>query len=245
MNTIDEDEIAKFTAMADEWWDEGGKFKPLHRINPLRIGYIRDHAVAHFSVAAGQQQPLSGLSLLDVGSGGGLLCEPLTRLGAQVTGIDAGEKNIQVATLHAEQSGIAIDYQHSTAEAFAEQGQQFDVVTALEIIEHVANPQLFVQSVMQLVKPGGMAFFSTLNRTPKAYALAIIGAEYVLRWLPRGTHDWKKFVRPSELIGWVEHGHATHVESTGMVMHPLTFEWRLDGRDISVNYVAVFRKDIA
>ena len=238
-NTVDPEEIERFTRMADEWWDEGGKFRPLHRINPLRIGYIRDHAVRHFDKDITSMQPLAGLSLLDVGCGGGLLCEPMTRLGAEVTGIDAGEKNVKVAELHAEQSGLAIDYRHITAEVMVEEGRQYDVVLALEIVEHVANVPAFMASLLKLVKPGGLLFMSTLNRTAKSFAFAIVGAEYVLRWLPRGTHNWKKFIKPHELHAELRKGGLTVHDQCGMVFNPFSDTWNLSERDLEVNYLLV------
>ena len=238
--SVNPDEIAKFEAMADSWWDANGKFKPLHDINPLRIGYIRDHAAQHF--AQGGDTPLQGLSLLDVGCGGGLLCEPMTRLGAKVTGVDASEKNIRVAALHAEKMGLAIDYQHRTAEALAAEGAQYDIVLALEIVEHVADLDAFMESVCALVKPDGLLFLSTLNRTAKSFAFAIIGAEYVLRWLPRGTHDWKQFIKPSELHARLRKHDITVQDQTGMVLNPLSWKWELKPNDLSVNYLLVGRK---
>lgn len=228
MTTIDAQEVEKFSRMADEWWDPHGKFKPLHIINPLRLNYIQ-------SLIPNPQS----LSILDIGCGGGLVCEPLARLGAKVTGVDASEKNISVAKLHAEKNGLAIDYRATTADQLTE---QFDVVLALEIVEHVADVPAFVASVMARVKPGGTAFFSTLNRTAKSYALAIIGAEVLLRWLPIGTHDWRKFLKPHELLAHIESAGGTLKEMTGMVMHPLTFQWRLNPRDVSVNYMMVVEK---
>lgn len=241
-NTVDDAEIAHFTAMADEWWDAGGKFKPLHQMNPVRVGYIRDHVAAHFRRDTTQTAPLDGLKLLDVGSGGGLLCEPMTRLGASVTGVDAAEKNVQVAALHAQQMGLDIDYRHSTAEALAEDGEQYDVVLALEIIEHVADVDAFLSAISHLVKPGGLLFMSTLNRTAKSYATAIIGAEYVLRWLPKGTHHWKKFLKPSELVIPLEqHGVITR-DVQGMVYAPFNASWSLNPRKLDINYIFVAEK---
>ena len=243
INTIDLDEVERFSRIADEWWDLEGKFKPLHRINPLRITYIRDAVAAHFGRDAEAAQPMAGLRLLDIGCGGGLICEPMSRLGAAVTGIDASEKNIKVATLHAEKSGVSVHYRAMPAEHLVAEGAQFDVVLALEIVEHVADVAAFVQAASALVKPGGMMVWSTMNRTPKAWALAIVGAEYVLRWLPKGTHDWKKFVKPSELTGHLRR-HALRVTHlTGMVMNPLNFQWRLEERDVAVNYLLVATKE--
>jgi 2-polyprenyl-6-hydroxyphenyl methylase/3-demethylubiquinone-9 3-methyltransferase len=222
--TINPEEIAKFTAMADEWWDPRGKFAPLHRINPIRIEYI-----------TGQAQP-SGKTLLDIGCGGGLISEPMTKLGAKVTGIDAAEKNIRIAQAHGEGSAVKIDYRVTSAEELATSGAQYDVVLALEIVEHVDNIPLFIESISKLVKPDGTLIMSTINRTAKSYALAIVGAEYVLRWLPRGTHDWKKFVRPHELVRELEKNNMKVSNMAGLVMNPLTFAWQLSNRDLDVNY---------
>ncbi len=228
MTTVNLAEIEKFSSIADEWWDPRGKFKPLHIINPLRIGYIKQHI-----------GELKGKTLLDIGCGGGLICEPMARLGANVTGVDASQKNISVAKHHAEQMGLTIDYHVTTADQLTE---QFDVVLALEIVEHVDDVPAFVASVMARVKPGGTAFFSTINRTMKSYALAIIGAEYILRWVPTGTHDWNKFLKPHELLGHIETAGGRLKEMTGMVMNPLTFEWKLDPRDVGVNYFMTIKK---
>jgi 2-polyprenyl-6-hydroxyphenyl methylase/3-demethylubiquinone-9 3-methyltransferase len=243
--TIDEAEVAKFSAIAEQWWDEEGKFKPLHRINPLRVGYIRDHAIAHFGLPADNFTPLSTLTLFDVGCGGGLICEPMRRLGATVTGLDASEKNIKTAHVHAKNMGLEIDYRHGSVEALAASGAQYDIVLNLEVVEHVADVSAFLKASATLVKPGGMMVLSTLNRTFKAFALAIVGAEYVLRWLPRGTHDWQKFLTPAEVTHhlWEQGLELQHL--TGMVMHPLTQAWRLDERDVSVNYLLMATKPLA
>ncbi|WP_416898151.1 MAG: bifunctional 2-polyprenyl-6-hydroxyphenol methylase/3-demethylubiquinol 3-O-methyltransferase UbiG [Minwuia sp.] len=234
--TVDPDEIARFSAMADTWWDPEGPMKPLHRLTPARMRYLTSQLNAHFGRAESGNS-LDGLRILDIGCGGGLVAEPLARLGADVTGVDAAEKNVEVARLHAAGSGLKIDYRHGRAEALAEAGEQFDAVMALEIIEHVADPALFVASVAKLVKPGGLVIFSTINRTPKAYGLAIVGAEYVLRWLPRGTHTWSKFVKPSELA---RHGRAAGLEMrdvTGLVYSPVS-GFSLNRTDVDVNYFA-------
>ena len=241
--TLDEAEIAKFSAIAAEWWDEKGKFAPLHRINPVRLAYLRERITRHFGKDAEQIHALDGLSLVDIGCGGGLVSEPMARMGAKVTGIDGSETNIKTAQAHAHATHTKVDYRATTAEALAEAGEQFDVVLALEVIEHVGDVSLFLQSIAALVKPGGVLIVSTLNRTIKSYALAIIGAEYVLRWLPRGTHDWQKFLKPHEVIlPLTQQQGLAHVETSGMVMHPLTGQWRMDDRDIDVNYYAVFAK---
>lgn len=241
-STIDAEEVARFSRIAEEWWDENGKFKPLHRLNPLRIGTIRDQMLAHFGKAANSPSPLSGLSLLDIGCGGGLISEPMARLGASVTGIDASEKNIAVASLHAQQTHTSVSYRAATAEQLAAEPARYDVVLALEIIEHVAQMPLFYDAVTQLVKPGGLLFMSTINRTAKSYAMAIVGAEYVLRWLPRGTHSWQKFVKPSEMVRDLNARNLEVVELQGMVFNPLKWEFALNPRDLDVNYLLVAKK---
>jgi 2-polyprenyl-6-hydroxyphenyl methylase/3-demethylubiquinone-9 3-methyltransferase len=236
--TVDAAEIARFSAMAETWWDPTGQFKPLHVFNPVRIRFIRDTILQHLGREGGGLRPLEGVRLLDIGCGGGLLCEPLTRLGAQVVGIDAAERNIEVARLHAAQSGLEIDYRCTTAEALVEQGESFDVVLSMEVVEHVADPDLFLKSVGHLAKPGGLVIAATLNRTTKAFALAIVGAEYVLRWLPRGTHDWKKFLRPSELARGLRGGGLNIVQTTGVSFDPIRQRWSLSD-DLGVNYMMV------
>jgi len=245
-STIDASEVARFNAIAAEWWDERGKFAPLHWLNPARIGYIRDQIVQHRQAAQtphGQSAtPLANLSLLDVGAGGGLISEPMGRLGAQVTGIDAGSENIAVAKLHAQAAGIAIDYRETTAEDLANSGAQFDVVLALEIIEHVANPGLFYDALAALVKPGGLLILSTMNRTIKSYAMAIIGAEYVLRWLPRGTHQWDHFIKPSEMASALSKRGLRIADTSGLVYRPLSRDFAINPRDLDVNYLMVAAK---
>jgi 2-polyprenyl-6-hydroxyphenyl methylase/3-demethylubiquinone-9 3-methyltransferase len=236
-STVDNDEIERFSRIASEWWNPTGKFKPLHQINPLRIGKIRDTACQHFGKNAQDAAPLSGLSLVDIGCGGGLISEPMCRLGAEVTAIDASEKNIKTASLHAQQGGLSIDYQCTTAEALAASGVQYDIVLALEIIEHVSDVELFLSTLSTLVKPGGLLFISTLNRTAKSYAMAIVGAEYVLRWLPIGTHQWKKFLRPSEICRPLRAHGIEVTQMTGMVYNPINGSWRWDEKDLSVNYM--------
>ncbi len=213
--SVDPGEVAKFAALAGEWWDPAGTFAPLHRLNPARLTFIRDRIAAHAGRDPLAERPLAGLRVLDIGCGGGLLCEPMARLGAAVTGIDAAEKNVAVAAEHAAEAGLDIDYRHSTAEALAAEaraaetrsaeigagnGAGFDLVLNMEVVEHVADVAAFLQASAALVAPGGAMALATLNRTPKSFALAIVGAEYVLRWLPRGTHDWRRFLRPSELV---------------------------------------------
>lgn len=236
--TVDQAEIARFSAMADAWWDPEGKFKPLHVFNPVRIEFIRDAILRHTGRPGGGLRPLEGIGLLDIGCGGGLLCEPLTRLGARVVGIDAAERNIEVARLHAAQVGLTIDYRCTTAEALVAQGERFDVVLSMEVVEHVADPDLFLKSVGDLARPGGLVIAATLNRTAKAFALAIVGAEYVLRWLPRGTHDWRKFLRPSELARGLRAGGLSVTQTTGVTFDPLRQRWSLSD-DLAVNYMMV------
>lgn len=235
--SIDEAEVAKFAAMADAWWDPQGDFRPLHRFNPVRLAYIRDRLCQHFGRDPKAERPLKGLKLLDVGCGGGLLSEPLARLGAAVTGLDAAEPNVKAASLHAEQSGLAIDYRHTSVEALAEQPARFDAVLNMEVVEHVADIGAFLDASAKLVRPGGLMFLATLNRTPKAFLMAIVGAEYLLRWLPRGTHDWRRFRRPSELAGALRRAGLEVEEVVGVAYNPLTDAWRLAPRDLDVNYM--------
>jgi 2-polyprenyl-6-hydroxyphenyl methylase/3-demethylubiquinone-9 3-methyltransferase len=235
--TVDPAEIERFSRIAGEWWDPAGKFAPLHRLNPLRIGYIRDRAAQHWQRDALSGVPLQGLSVLDIGCGGGLLSEPMARLGARVTGVDAAARNVGVAARHAEKQGLAIDYRRGTAEALAASGNQFDIVLALEIVEHVADVDLFLKSCGQMVKPDGLLFLSTLNRTAKAWALAIAGGEYILRWLPRGTHDWKKFLKPSEVVNGLDAAGIAAQEIVGVVYSPLSRAWSLSKSDLDVNYM--------
>ncbi len=236
--TVDPSEIARFSAIADEWWDPNGKFKPLHRFNPTRLEYIRDRVATHFGRDPRSAQPLAGLRLLDIGCGGGLLSEPMARLGASVVGADAAERNVKTAAVHADRAGLAIDYRHTTAEALAAAGEQFDVVLNMEVVEHVADIGLFMNACAAMVKPGGLMLVATLNRTPKAFALAIVGAEYVLGWLPRGTHTWSKFVKPGELDSALTAGGLSRVEFQGVSFDPLADRWRLTG-DLGVNYMAL------
>ena len=242
-STVDPAEIERFSRIAEEWWDPAGKFAPLHRLNPVRLAYIRDRAAQHWQRDA-LSSPLRGLSVLDIGCGGGLLSEPMARLGAEVTGIDAAERNIAVARRHAAGQELAIDYRDTTAEALVEAGTQFDIVLALEIVEHVADVDLFLGSCGRLTKPGGLVFLSTLNRTAKAWALAIAGAEYVLRWLPRGTHDWRKFLKPSEVVRGLRGGGVETQEIVGVVYSPLSRAWSLNKNDLDVNYMLYGSKGV-
>lgn len=240
--TIDPEEVAKFEAMAAEWWDLDGKFKPLHMLNPCRLDYITRQIAAEFDRDLDTAAPFSGLRILDIGCGGGLLCEPMARLGAEIVGADAAERNIPVARVHAEQSGLDIDYRHTTAEAMAEAGEQFDVVLNMEVVEHVADPLLYITACQQLLKPGGLHICSTLNRNPKSYVFAIIGAEHVMRWLPKGTHEWNKFITPDELFDLLSQAGLEPVDRKGFVFNPLGWSWKLSDRDLSVNYVTASLK---
>ena len=224
--TINDEEVAKFSAMAEEWWDPKGKFKPLHKFNPVRIGYVRDKAIGHFGRDAGQLRPLAGLKILDIGCGGGLLSEPMARLGATMVGADASERNIRIAQLHAGQSGLDIDYRATTAEALAAAGERYDIVLNMEVVEHVDNVPLYMKSCADLVAPGGLLFTATINRTLRARAFAIFAAENVLRWLPKGTHSYEKFLTPDEIAALVERNGLKVVDRTGVVFHPLADEWR-------------------
>ncbi len=237
--SVDPQEIAKFAAMAEAWWDPEGKFRPLHRFNPIRLGFIRDRLCAKFDRDPKQDRPLDGLRLLDVGCGGGLLSEPMARLGAQVTGLDAAEKNIQIARLHADESGLKIDYRHGSVEELAAAGEVFDAVLNMEVVEHVADVGSFLSASAAVVRPGGAMVVATLNRTPKSFLLAIVGAEYVLRWLPRGTHEWRRFLRPSELAKSLRDAGMEIEEMTGVAFNPLTDSWRLAPRDLDVNYMVL------
>ena len=237
LNTVDPAEVAKFEAMAAEWWDPAGKFKPLHLMNPTRLDYITRQIAAEFRRDLTKPVPFSGLRLLDIGCGGGLLSEPMARLGATVVGADAALRNIPVARLHAETQGLVIDYRHTTAEALAEAGEAFDVILNMEVIEHVADPQGFVTTCRTLLKPGGLMVCSTLNRNAKSFLAAIIGAEWVMRWLPKGTHDWAKFITPDELFAFIRQAGLDPVDRKGFVFNPISWQWAISDRDLAVNYV--------
>jgi 2-polyprenyl-6-hydroxyphenyl methylase/3-demethylubiquinone-9 3-methyltransferase len=239
--TVDAGEVARFSALAAEWWNPAGKFAVLHKFNPVRLDYIRDHVTAHYGRDPLSDRSLEGLRVLDIGCGGGLLCEPIARLGADVVGVDPSEKNIGTASVHAEGSGLKIDYRCTTAEALSEAGEKFDVILNMEVVEHVADIGLFLGACASMVKPGGLMFVTTINRTMKAFALAIVGAEYVLGWLPRGTHQWDKFVTPDELEDALSAHGMTVIGRTGVVYSPLSDEWRT-ARDMDVNYMMVAEK---
>ncbi|WP_094019453.1 bifunctional 2-polyprenyl-6-hydroxyphenol methylase/3-demethylubiquinol 3-O-methyltransferase UbiG [Maliponia aquimaris] len=240
--TVDASEIAKFEAMAAEWWDPNGKFKPLHMLNPCRLDYITSQIAAEYDRDLTASRPFEGLRLLDIGCGGGLLSEPMARLGAEVVGVDAAPRNIPVAQTHAAQSGLEIDYRFTTAEAMAEAGEQFDVVLNMEVVEHVADPLAYLTACRQLLKPGGLHVCSTINRNAKSFAMAIVGAEYVMRWLPKGTHEWSKFITPDELYGLLQQAGLNPVDRKGFVFNPVSWSWRLSDRDLSVNYVTAALK---
>jgi 2-polyprenyl-6-hydroxyphenyl methylase/3-demethylubiquinone-9 3-methyltransferase len=234
--TVDDAELARFAALAGEWWNPRGKMAPLHKFNPVRLGYIRDAACRRFGRDAGRLDCLAGLRVLDIGCGGGILSEPLSRLGAEMVGADPAAANIEAARLHAAEEGLAIDYRATTAEALADAGERFDVVLAMEVVEHVADVNLFVKLTAAMVKPGGLMIAATLNRTLKSFALAIVGAEYILRWLPRGTHQWDKFVTPNELEIALERGGLRVIGESGVMYNPLADQWRL-ASDMDVNYM--------
>ena len=236
-STIDPAEVAKFEAMAAEWWNPNGKFEPLHLMNPCRLDYITSQIAAEFDRDLTQAKPLAGLRILDIGCGGGLLSEPMARLGATVVGADAAPRNIPVAQVHALAQGLTIDYRHTTAEDMAAAGEAFDVVLNMEVVEHVADPLAYLTACQILLKTQGLMICSTLNRNPKSYLFAIIGAEQVMRWLPRGTHDWRKFITPDELYDLIAKAGLDPVDRKGMVFNPLGWSWSLSARDLSVNYV--------
>ncbi|ACT58498.1 bifunctional 2-polyprenyl-6-hydroxyphenol methylase/3-demethylubiquinol 3-O-methyltransferase UbiG [Hirschia baltica] len=237
--SIDENEIEKFRAMASEWWDPKGKFKPLHKFNPVRLAFLRDKIVSHFNLNNTSHTPLEGLRILDIGCGGGLVSEPIARLGAKMTSVDAGEANIKTAMTHAQETGVKIDYRVGTVEELIENGEPpFDVVLNLEVIEHVADPHQFIKDTASLVKPGGMIFVASINRTSKAFALAIVGAEYIMGWLPKGTHEFHKLVKPTEAKQALKAGGISIQETTGVSYNPLSGEWSLSS-DTMVNYMCV------
>jgi 2-polyprenyl-6-hydroxyphenyl methylase/3-demethylubiquinone-9 3-methyltransferase len=241
-STIDPSEVAKFEAMSNEWWDLEGKFKPLHMLNPCRLDYINEQIAMEFNKDLSQNLPFKGLRILDIGCGGGLLCEPMARLGASVVGADAASGNIPVAQIHARQSDLEIDYRHTTAEALADRCEKFDVVLNMEVVEHVAGPPTYLLACQKLLKPGGLHICSTLNRNPKSFLFAIIGAEWVMRWLPKGTHDWNKFITPDELFALLTEAGLLPVDRKGFVFDKIRWSWSLSATDLSVNYVTASLK---
>jgi 2-polyprenyl-6-hydroxyphenyl methylase/3-demethylubiquinone-9 3-methyltransferase len=240
-STVDADEVARFSALAAEWWDFGGKMGVLHKFNPVRLGYIKDAACRQFERDPKRLDSLAGLRILDIGCGGGILCEPLARLGAEVVGADPAAANIAAAKLHATEAGLTIDYRETTAEALADAGERFDVVLAMEVVEHVADVALFVKRCAEMVKPGGLMIAATINRTLKSFALAIVGAEYVLRWLPRGTHQWDKFVTPNELEAALARQGLAVSDETGVIYNLLADRWQISS-DMDVNYMLTAQK---
>jgi 2-polyprenyl-6-hydroxyphenyl methylase/3-demethylubiquinone-9 3-methyltransferase len=245
--SVNPEDVARFNRLGELWWDKSGKMGILHDINPIRVDYICSH-VRRFllddprALDAMDERPLSGVRIADIGCGGGILSESLAGLGAQVTGIDPAPNNIAVASRHAEKSGLAIDYRNITAETLAETGEQFDAVAALEVIEHVEGPKAFVAMLGRMVRPGGLVFLATIDRTLKSYVLAILGAEYVLGWVPKGTHDHAKFVRPDELSAWLKAGGMREIDRAGMSFQPLTMNWR-KSHDTDVNYLMAAKKE--
>ncbi|MBL4646456.1 MAG: bifunctional 2-polyprenyl-6-hydroxyphenol methylase/3-demethylubiquinol 3-O-methyltransferase UbiG [Rhizobiales bacterium] len=235
-STVDDAEVERFSRMAADWWNPESKFKPLHKFNPIRLSYIKDKVSAHFGLDTRALDTFKGLRILDIGRGGGLLCEPMARLGAEIIGVDPSETNIKVAALHAEQGGLSIDYRATTAEALAADGERFDIVLNMEVVEHVADVPLFLSECAKMVKPGGLMFVATINRTMKAWGLAIFGAEYVLNWLPKGTHQYERLVRPEEIIGPLNAQGLQQIESTGVFYNLLKDSWQLSS-DMSVNYM--------
>ncbi|SLN57575.1 Ubiquinone biosynthesis O-methyltransferase [Roseivivax jejudonensis] len=242
--SVDPREVAKFEAMAAEWWDPKGRAAPLHAMGPCRLDYVAAQIAGEFGRDLDAADPLAGLSVLDIGCGGGLMSEPMARLGAHVTGIDAGAANIAAARTHAEAQELTIDYRAGTAEALSEGEARFDTVLAMEIVEHVPDPDAFVATAARLVAPGGLLIVSTVNRTARAFAAVIVGAEWVLRWLPRGTHDWNRFIRPDELEGMMTAGGLSPVDRKGMVPDLAKGGFRLSDRDLAVNYTVTARRDI-
>ena len=234
-STINKAEIQKFSRLADEWWDVNGKFKPLHMFNPIRIEYITEKIKLHFKLKEDKSNYLEGLSILDIGCGGGLISEPMARLGAKVTGVDASEKNINIAKLHSKKNGLKINYLNSSPENL-EHVEKFDIILNLEIVEHVDNVNLYIKSCYKLLKKNGLMFTATLNRSFISYIKAIIGAEYILRWLPIGTHDWNKFIKPEELEKFLSDENFSTLDVKGLTFNPFLKKWKKT-KDLSVNYI--------
>ena len=236
-NTIDNNEILKFQAMADEWWDPNGKFKPLHMLNPCRLQYIVDQIAIQFDLNLAEKNPLKGVHLLDIGCGGGLLSEPMARMGAHVLGADAADKNLPIAREHASRSNLKIDYRHTTVEELVKKTERFDVILNMEVIEHVASPSSYLDACFELLKPSGVMICSTINRNFKSYLNAIIGAEYIMKWLPKGTHDWNKFITPDELTSLLEFSGLRLVDKKGFAFNKFLWKWSISNHDLSLNYV--------
>ncbi|WP_208541161.1 MULTISPECIES: bifunctional 2-polyprenyl-6-hydroxyphenol methylase/3-demethylubiquinol 3-O-methyltransferase UbiG [Bartonella] len=239
--TIDQSEIDHFSQIASEWWNPQGKFRPLHQFNPTRISYIKEKICLEFDRDPMSLTPFEGLRILDIGCGGGLLCEPMARLGATIIGADASQTNIEVAKTHAIQSGLSIDYRATTAETLADEEEQFDVILNMEIVEHVADVNLFMSATAKMLKPQGLMFVATLNRTWKAWGLAIVGAEYILRWLPKGTHDYKKFLKPQELKKLLSQNTLSVIDEIGITYNPLNDSWNRS-KDMDVNYMLLAKR---
>ena len=240
MTTVNKKEIEKFSRMAEEWWDVEGKFKPLHKFNPIRIEYIKESVIENFKLQNNEKLPLNGINLLDIGCGGGLLSEPMCRLGATVTGIDASAKNIEIAKIHAKKNNLNINYICTSPEKI--QKEKFDVILNMEIVEHVENVDLFLNSSSNLLKKDGLMFVATINKTLKSYLFAIIGAEYILRWLPIGTHEWEKFIKPDDLKNILSKFDMTMVKTDGVKFNPILDKWSLS-KDTSINYISKFIKN--
>lgn len=239
--SLDPSEVEKFSAMAAEWWNPNGKFGVLHVFNPVRLQIIKEQVTARLGRDPLERRPFAGLRFLDIGCGGGLLSEPMARLGASVTGVDPSEKNIKTASVHRDEMGLAIDYRVGTAEDLAAAGERFDVILNMEVIEHVADPRAFTATCAAMLNPGGLIFVATLNRTLKSFGLAIVGAEYVLRWLPKGTHQWEKFITPDELKAWLSENSLAVKQEMGVTYNPFSRQWRVS-RDMDVNYLFVAQK---
>jgi 2-polyprenyl-6-hydroxyphenyl methylase / 3-demethylubiquinone-9 3-methyltransferase len=240
-STLDPSEVEKFSKMAAEWWNPKGKFGVLHVFNPVRLQYIKEQVCARFRLDPFDPKPFKGLRFLDIGCGGGLLTEPMARLGADIMGVDPSDKNIKTASVHAEETELVIDYRCGTAEDLAAAGEKFDVILNMEVIEHVNDPQEFTQICSSMLRPEGLMFIATISRTLKSFGLAIIGAEYVLGWLPKGTHQWEKFITPAELKAWLVDNNVSVKGETGVTYHPLANAWKRS-RDMDVNYMLVGQK---
>jgi 2-polyprenyl-6-hydroxyphenyl methylase/3-demethylubiquinone-9 3-methyltransferase len=244
LTTVDPAEVAKFEAMALEWWDLEGKFKPLHMLNPCRLDYITQQIATEFNKNLNERLPFKGLRILDIGCGGGLLCEPMARLGADVVGADAAKNNIPVAQIHAQKQSLEIDYRHTTAEDLEKEGEVFDIILNMEVIEHVPHPLAYLSACHQLLRPGGLHICSTLNRNLKSFAYAIIGAEWIMQWLPKGTHDWKKFITPDELFKLLSHAGFEPLDRKGFVFKKLEWSWSVSVENLDVNYVTTSKKPL-